>query len=237
MHLYAVLATSSSVGSCCKLLFCRLLSGVVCLCVCLLLSAQLLGLIPSVVLASPPTWSSDSPLMHSLIQREDVLSATRAAQALVEEAHREIEMSGIRPVYRLASLDTKIPLSLLRLPSDPSNPPPLPHDDADLQALTLNTQGLLNLGRAPPGRHGRQKVSWPSQQLAQVMSNAAHQKQALMSSLSTEAVAGSPEKDRDRLSLDLQGADAVSSSSGTTSRRSVARMVSPFALTPASSQF
>ena len=62
------------------------------------------------------------------------MNATRAAQALVEEAHREIEMSGIRPVMQLASLDAKIPLSMLRLPSDPSRVGPLRTRSAGMDA-------------------------------------------------------------------------------------------------------
>ena len=46
------------------------------------------------------------------LQIEEVVNASRAAQALVEEAHREIELSGIRPNMQLASLYAKLPLSI-----------------------------------------------------------------------------------------------------------------------------
>ena len=164
------------------------------------------------------------------MQVEDVVAATRAAQALVEEAHREIELSGIRPVLRLASLDAKIPLSLLRLPSDPGNPQPVPDKDADLEALTIDAYDLLSLDRASHAMQAQRKVSWPSQQLAQVMSDAAELKPVLLASHSTETLAGSLDKDRDRLSPDSQGPDAESSRGS--SRRSSNRMVSPFALKP-----
>ena len=180
-----------------------------------------------------------------LLQIEDAVTATIAAQALVEEAHREIELSGIRPVLRLASLDAKIPLSMLRLPSDPSNPPEIPAGDADLQALTVDAHGLLNLRRPRTAMQAHRKVSWNSQQLAQVMSGVVQQKPGLLSAESTEAVAGSPEKDKDPLSspekdtdpLSLDGqpaADVESCSSATTTGRQSSRMVSPFAM-PASS--
>lgn len=168
------------------------------------------------------------------MQTDDVVTATRAAQALVEEAHREIEMSGIWPVLRLASLDAKIPLSLLRLPSDPSNPQPVPVKDADLEALTIDVQDLLSLDRASRPMQARRKVSWPSQQLAQVMSDNAELKPALPASQSTEALAGSPDKDTEHLSPDSQVPDAESSRGS--SRRSIIRMVSPFALKPGSPQ-
>lgn len=175
-------------------------------------------------------------LLGLLLQIEDVVTATKAAQALVEKAHREIELSGIRPVLRLASLDTKIPLSLLRLPSDPSIPPQVPANEADLEALTIDPDGLLNLGRPPVVKRALRRVSWNSQQLAQVMSGVGMHKPSLMGDHSTEAVAGSPEKDRDPLSPDTQPLHADSSSSGTTSRRSLSRIISPFALKPAPSQ-
>lgn len=174
--------------------------------------------------------------MQSLVQIENVVTATRAAQALVEEAHREIEMSGIRPVLRLASLDAKIPLSLLRLPSDPSNSSPVLDSNADFRAMTIDAYGLLHLDRGSRGMQKQRKVSWPSQQLAQVMSDVADMKPAVMASHSTEAVAGSPDKDRDcNLSVDMQLPEADSSRDS--SRRSSCRMISPFALKPASSQF
>ena len=172
-------------------------------------------------------------------QIEDVVAATKAAQALVEEAHWEIQMSGIRPVLRLASLDAKIPLSLLRLPSDLSIPPEVPSSAADLEALTIDTEGLLNMAKPPVVKRAHRRVSWNSQQLAQVMSEAAKQKTPLPRALSSEAVAGSPEKDLERLSSGSSlPKDAAWSSSGTTGtlRRSVDRMISPFALTPAPSQ-
>ena len=71
------------------------------------------------------------------MQIEEVVNATRAAQALVEEAHREIELSGIQPVMQLASLDAKIPLSMLRLPSDPSRFGPLQTRSAGMDAGQL----------------------------------------------------------------------------------------------------
>lgn len=155
----------------------------------------------------------------------------------MEKAHREIELSGIRPVLRLASLDATIPLSMLRLPSDPSvNPQLPPANDADMEALTLDTDGVLNLGKPPVAKRAQRRVSWNSQQLAQVMSDVAEQKQTLLCEHSTEAVAGSPEKDRDPLSPDTHLSHPDSSSSGTTSRRSMSRMVSPFALKPGPSQ-
>ena len=160
--------------------------------------------------------------------------ATRAAQALVEQAHREIELSGIRPVLRLASLDAKIPLSLLCLPSDPSNPSPDPDSDADLRAMTIDAYGLLHLDRSSHGTTKQRKVSWPSQQLAQVMSDVAELKPEVLASHSTEAVAGSPVRDRDQQSPDTQLPEAESSNGS--SRRFSGRMVSPFALKPGSSQ-
>ena len=168
------------------------------------------------------------------MQMDNVVTATRAAQALVEEAHREIELSGIRPVLRLASLDAKIPLSSLCLPSDPSNPSLVPDSNADLTAMTIDAYDLLNLDRASHGMPARRKVSWPSQQLAQVVSDVAELKPALLASHSTEAVAGSPDKDRDCLFFDMQLPDTESSRGS--SRRSSMRMVSPFALKPGSSQ-
>ena len=164
------------------------------------------------------------------MQMQNVVTATRAAQALVEEAHREIELSGIRPVLRLASLDAKISLSLLRLPSDPSNPSPVLDSNADLTAMTVDAYGLLNLDRDSLGMPAQRMVSWPSQQLAQVVSDVADLKPALLASHSTEAVDGSPDKDRESLFLDMQLPDTESS------RRPSSRMVSPFALKPGSSQ-
>ena len=173
-----------------------------------------------------------------LLQIEDVVTATKAAQALVEEAHREIELSGIQPVLRLASLDAKIPLSLLRLPSDPSIAPEMPTDEADLGALTIDTNGKLKAASPPVVKRAQRTVSWNSEQLAQVMSNAAKHNTPLLNAVSTEAVAGSPDRDVDPVSLESQSKDADSSISGTTAgaRRSVDRMVSPFAMTPAPSQ-
>ncbi len=73
------------------------------------------------------------------MQIEEVVTATKAAQALVEEAHREIELSGIQPVLRLASLDAKIPLSMLQLPSDLTHPAPMQSHTADCGPLSLNS--------------------------------------------------------------------------------------------------
>ena len=180
-----------------------------------------------------PIWIS-----HLLLQIEDVVTATKAAQALVEEAHREIELSGIQPVLRLASLDAKIPLSLLRLPSDPSIAPNMPTDETALEALAIDTDGLLNMAPPPVIKQAQRRVSWNSQQLAQVMSDAAKQKTPLMNALSTQAVAGSPRRDVEPVSSASQSQYAGSSSSGTTGGvlRSVDRMVSPFAMTPAPSR-
>lgn len=106
---------------------------------------------------------------RTLLQIQEVVTATKAAQALVEEAHREIELSGIQPVLRLASLDAKIPLSMLRLPSDPASTTPnkpIGFCPSDLDAFN----GQKHLTSPPISSKSRRRVSWNSQQLAQVMS-------------------------------------------------------------------
>jgi len=203
-----------------------------------------------------------------------VVTATKAAQALVEEAHREIELSGIQPVLRLASLDAKIPLSMLRLPSDPAITTPREPIGFCPSGLDASN-GQTCLTSPPISSKARRRVSWNSQQLAQVMSEVAHHKghsldiaasgrgrvggnvtpidmadvalrRAHMAlAMSTEAVAGSPNRDldlSDQYSMGTQPSLGTSiqshSSSGVpqNSRRSVDRMVSPFALTPAPSR-
>ena len=202
------------------------------------------------------------------------MTATKVAQALVEEAHREIELSGIQPVLRLASLDAKIPLSMLRLPSDPAITTPREPIGSCPSGLDA-CNGQTCLTSPPISSKAQRRVSWNSQQLAQIMSEVAHHmghsldlamsgrgrvggdvtpidmadvalRRAHMAlAMSTEAVAGSPNRDldlSDQYSMGTQPSLGTSiqshSSSGVpqSSRRSVDRMVSPFALTPAPSQ-
>lgn len=99
-------------------------------------------------------------------QIDEVVKATKAAQVLVEEAHREIMISGIRPVLRLASLDAKIPLSMLRLPSDPASPAPIGPSPFSAAPSRPN----MAPGSPSIMRKAQRRVSWNSQQLAQVMS-------------------------------------------------------------------
>ncbi len=209
---------------------------------------------------------------------QDVVTATKAAQALVEEAHREIELSGIQPVLRLASLDAKIPLSMLRLPSDPANTTPI--EPIGFSPLGLDaSNGQSQLTSPPISCKASRRVSWNSQQLAQVMSevtqhkgdsldiamsgkggggagadvmsidmaDVAQQRAQMALAMSTEAVAGSPNRDLDLSDQNTMGTQsslgqtAVSNSSSgmlrtSTRRRSIDRMVSPFALTPAPSR-
>ncbi|DBA74000.1 hypothetical protein WJX77_000667 [Trebouxia sp. C0004] len=208
-------------------------------------------------------------------QIQDVVTATKAAQALVEAAHREIELSGIQPVLRLASLDAKIPLSMLRLPSDPASTTPI--QPIGFSPLGLGaSNGHMCLGSPPISCKARRRVSWNSQQLAQVMSqheggsldipvsgkggggvgnnamsidmaDVALRRAQMALAMSTEAVAGSPNRDlelSDQNTMGTQpslGQTTVSNSSSgmllsSSRRRSFDRMVSPFALTPAPSR-
>lgn len=109
------------------------------------------------------------------MQFDDILNATKAAQELVEKAHKEIELSGIQPVISLAALDAVTPLSMLCLPSDPSSVPALPsphHQESseDPQSSSQNQQ-LTGCLRSPSAaaRKGLCTVSYKSQQLEQVM--------------------------------------------------------------------
>ncbi len=196
----------------------------------------------------------------------------------MEEAHREIELSGIQPVLRLAFLDTKIPLSMLHLPSDPASTTPKEPIGCCPSGLDASN-GQTCLTSPPISSKSRRRVLWNSQQLGQVMSDVAQHKgdsldiavsgkggggvggnvtpidmadvalrRAHMAlAMSTEAVAGSPNRDldlSDQYSLGTQpslGQTTDSNSStgmlrSSSRRRSIDRMVSPFALTPAPSR-
>ncbi len=208
-----------------------------------------------------------------------MVTATKAAQALVEEAHREIELSGIHPVLRLASLDAKIPLSMLRLPSDPASTTPEEPTGACPSGLDASN-GQMRMTSPPISSKARRRVSWNSQQLAQVLSEVGqHQDDSLdiaMSgrgrvggrvggnvtpvdmadvtlrrahmalAMSTEAVAGSPTRDLDlsnqctmstqqSLGQSTESHSSIGMPQSNSRRRSIDRMVSPFALTPAPS--
>lgn len=207
-----------------------------------------------------------------------MVTATKAAQALVEEAHREIELSGIQPVLRLASLDAKIPLSMLRLPSDPASAT-LNEPSCSYPSGLDAPIGQIDTSGPPISRRARGRVSWNSQQLAQVMSELTLHKGDSLDitaldkggggvganvmpidmadvalrrahkalAMSTEAVAGSPNRDldlSDQYTMGTQPSLGQSTESNSSSgmlqsssrRRSIDRMVSPFALTPAPSR-
>ncbi len=204
-----------------------------------------------------------------------MVTATKAAQALVEEAHREIELSGIQPVLRLAFLDTKIPLSMLHLPSDPASTTPKEPIGCCPSGLDASN-GQTCLTSPPISSKSRRRVLWNSQQLGQVMSDVAQhkgdsldiavsdrgrgggcvtpvdmadvalQRAHMAMAMSTEAVAGSPTRDLDlpdqctmTTQLSLGQSTESHSSSGmplNSRKRSIDRMVSPFALAPAPSR-
>ena len=84
-------------------------------------------------------------VLPCLLQRcSDCPSPALQIEEVEEEAHREIELSGIRPVMQLASLDAKIPLSMLRLPSDPASPAAMRSSlDAGVQQNMLSSQDPL----------------------------------------------------------------------------------------------
>ena len=196
----------------------------------------------------------------------------------MEEAHRAIELSGIQPVLRLASLDAKIPLSMLRLPSDPAST--TPNEPIGFCPSSLNASNeQMHMTSPPVSCKARRRVSWNSQQLAQVMTevtqhrgdsldiamsgkggggvggnvtpidmaDVALRRAHMALAMSTEAVAGSPNRDldlSDQYSLGTQpslGQTTESNSStgmlrSSSRRRSIDRMVSPFALTSAPSR-
>ena len=126
----------------------------------------------------------------TLVQIEEVITATKAAQALVEEAHQEIELSGIQPVLRLASLDAKIPLSMLRLPTKPGLPTPMQPNGAAHGHLAAGTDGLSAPSSTAVTLRAQQRVShWDAEQLAQIMSDVESQKELLSAAMTTEASA------------------------------------------------
>lgn len=113
--------------------------------------------------------------MSCSLQFDDILNATKAAQALVEKAHKEIERSHIQPVLSLAALDAQIPLSMLRLPSDPASDSsmhrPQRQGSNDDAPSSLTSQALTGCLRSPTtsAREGLRTVSWKSLQLEQVI--------------------------------------------------------------------
>lgn len=160
------------------------------------------------------------------MQLDDILNATKAAQVLVERAHKEIEQSNIQPVLSLAALDAEIPLSMLRLPSDPASVSPelspqrqgSPADGSSSPASQALPGCLRSANTA--ARKGLRTVSWKSQQLEQVMQEvcAEEERKEQMPAPPDQAASGS-----------LNAMPAAS-----LQRDASSRTISPFATAPVS---
>lgn len=164
-----------------------------------------------------------------VLQFDDILHATKAAQALVEQAHKEIELSGIQPVLSLAALDAQIPLSMLRLPSDPSSVSPLPSPQrqgstGDPQNSLHALQGLTGCLRSPntAARKELRTVSWKSQQLEQAIQDVCAAEQG--TSRKSEGASRPPSG-----SLSKESSSSLNKPPARPLRRTGSRIISPFA--------